>query len=136
MGKVWLGAPDWGGERASVTSISAWQKLAPWALLVASNVFMTVAWYWHLKFKSLPLPKVILISWLIAGVEYAIAVPANRLGAAVYSPAQLKTIQEAVTLCVFVVFSMLYLGEPLRWPTIAGFGLIFLGGALVFLGRA
>jgi uncharacterized protein (DUF486 family) len=112
-----------------------WPYIAPWVLLLASNLFMTFAWYWHLKFKALPLPKVILISWLIAGLEYAIAVPANRMGSAVYSPTQLKTIQEAVTLIVFVGFSALYLGEPIRLSTMAGFVLIFTGAALVFLGR-
>jgi uncharacterized protein (DUF486 family) len=112
-----------------------WPYVAPWALLLASNLFMTFAWYWHLKFKAMPLPKVILISWLVAGLEYAIAVPANRMGSAVYSPTQLKTIQEAVTLIVFVGFSALYLGEPIRLSTMAGFVLIFAGAALVFLGR-
>ena len=113
-----------------------WPRLLPVLMLVGSNLFMTTAWYWHLRFKSEPLPKVILISWLIAGFEYAIAVPANRWGSAVYSPAQLKTIQEVVTLGVFVVFSALYLGEPLRWTTVGGFALIFAGAALVFVGRA
>jgi uncharacterized protein len=112
-----------------------WPYIAPWALLLASNLFMTIAWYWHLKFKAMPLPKVILISWLIAGLEYAIAVPANRMGSAVYSPSQLKTIQEAVTLIVFVGFAALYLGEPIRLSTMAGFVLIFAGAALVFVGR-
>ncbi len=116
-------------------SSGAWAKLAPWVLLAVSNVFMTFAWYWHLRFKEVPLIKVILISWLIAGAEYAIAVPANRMGAAVYSPAQLKTIQEAVTLIVFAGFSLLYLGEPIRLSTVAGFALIFAGAGLVFLGR-
>jgi len=118
-----------------VMSSGAWAKLAPWVLLAVSNVFMTFAWYWHLRFKEVPLIKVILISWLIAGAEYAIAVPANRMGAAVYSPAQLKTIQEAVTLIVFAGFSLLYLGEPIRLSTVAGFALIFAGAGLVFLGR-
>jgi uncharacterized protein len=113
----------------------SWPYVAPWGLLLASNLFMTFAWYWHLKFKAMPLPKVILISWLIAGLEYAIAVPANRMGSAVYSPSQLKTIQEAVTLIVFVGFSALYLGEPIRLSTVAGFVLIFAGAALVFFGR-
>jgi uncharacterized protein (DUF486 family) len=115
--------------------ILSWPILAPWALLFASNLFMTTAWYWHLKFKAWPLPQVILISWLIAGFEYAIAVPANRFGSAVYSPAQLKTIQEVVTLVVFAGFSALYLGEPLRWSTLAGFALIFAGAGLVFMGK-
>ena len=113
----------------------SWPLVAPWLLLLASNIFMTTAWYWHLKFKTWPILGVILISWLIAGLEYAIAVPANRMGAAVYSPAQLKTIQEVITLIVFAGFSALYLGEPLRWSTAAGFVLIFAGAALVFTGR-
>ena len=114
---------------------ATWPYMAPWLMLLASNVFMTFAWYWHLKFKQAPIAGVILISWLIAGFEYAIAVPANRMGAAVYSPTQLKTIQEAVTLIVFVAFSALYLGESLRLSTVMGFMLIFAGAALVFLGR-
>jgi uncharacterized protein (DUF486 family) len=112
-----------------------WPKLAPWILLAISNLFMTTAWYWHLKFKSAPLVKVVLISWLIAGLEYAIAVPANRMGSAVYSATELKTIQEVLTLIVFIGFSALYLGEPVRWSTLAGFCLIFAGAALVFTGR-
>ena len=119
-----------------VLSSLGWAKAAPWLLLVVSNVFMTFAWYWHLRFKDVPLLKVIVISWLIAGAEYAIAVPANRIGSAVYSPAQLKTIQEAVTLVVFAGFSLLYLGEPLRLSTAAGFVLIFAGATLVFMGRS
>jgi uncharacterized protein (DUF486 family) len=115
--------------------ILSWPMVAPWLMLAASNLFMTFAWYWHLRFKSWPLPLVILISWGIAAFEYAIAVPANRIGAAVYSPAQLKTIQEVITLVVFVGFSALYLGEPPRWSTLAGFALIFAGAGLVFLGR-
>lgn len=86
--------------------------------------------------QETPLIKVVLISWLIAGAEYAIAVPANRIGSAVYSAAQLKTIQEAITLVVFAGFSLLYLGEPIRLSTIAGFALIFAGAGLVFLGRS
>lgn len=113
-----------------------WAKAAPWGLLIVSNIFMTFAWYWHLRFKDVPLIKVVLISWLIAGAEYAIAVPANRIGSAVYSAAQLKTIQEAITLVVFAGFSLLYLGEPIRLSTIAGFALIFAGAGLVFLGRS
>lgn len=120
---------------SNLTSTLPWSRLAPWLMLGASNLFMTFAWYWHLRFKSAPLAKVILISWLIAGFEYAIAVPANRIGSSVYSPAQLKTIQEVVTLVVFVAFSALYLGEPVRWSTLAGFGMIFAGAALVFMGR-
>ncbi len=113
----------------------SWLHLAPLGMLALSNVFMTFAWYWHLKFRGVPILKVIAISWLIAGFEYAIAVPANRMGAAVYSPSQLKTLQEVITLVVFVGFSVLYLREPLHWTTLVGFMLIVAGAALVFLGR-
>ena len=113
----------------------SWPLVAPWLLLGASNLFMTFAWYWHLKFKTWPILTVILISWLIAGFEYAIAVPANRMGSAVYSAAQLKTIQEVITLVMFAGFSAVYLGQPLRWSTAAGFALIFAGAALVFVGK-
>lgn len=102
------------------------------ALLTISNVFMTVAWYGHLKFKSSPLWRVILVSWLIAAVEYCFQVPANRIGHAQFSAAQLKTMQEVVTLVVFSVFSLLYLKEPLRWNYLAGFGCIVVAVVLVF----
>lgn len=114
---------------------SPWLKFAPFLLLIASNVFMTFAWYGHLKHRTAALPLVILVSWLIALPEYSLAVPANRLGAAHWSPAQLKTAQEVITLTVFVVFSATYLGEPVKWSTLAGFGLIAAGAGLVFLGR-
>ena len=104
-------------------------------LLLGSNVFMTTAWYGHLKFKSVALPVVIFISWMIALAEYMLAVPANRIGSAVYSPAQLKTIQEGITLVVFIVFSAVYLGQPIKLSTLLGFALIFAGSAVVFLGR-
>lgn len=113
----------------------SWPLIAPWVMLLASNLFMTLAWYGHLKFREAPLALVILISWLIAGMEYLLAVPANRIGSYVYSPAQLKTIQEVITLSVFVVFSYFYLGQPIRWTTIAGFALIFAGSGLIFLKR-
>lgn len=106
----------------------------PVLLLVASNVFMTLAWYGHLKFKSAPLLAVILVSWGIAFVEYCLAVPANRIGHQVYSAAQLKTMQEVITLCVFVVFSVVYLKESVSLTTLAGFGCIAFGAALVFRG--
>jgi uncharacterized protein (DUF486 family) len=108
---------------------------APILLLVASNVFMTVAWYWHLKYKSQPLMLVILISWGIAFIEYCLAVPANRYGNWVYSAAQLKTIQEVITLIVFAGFSVLYLKEPLGWKHVVGFALIAAGAAFVFSAR-
>jgi uncharacterized protein (DUF486 family) len=108
--------------------------LLPIFLLVASNVFMTVAWYWHLKFRTMPIATVILISWGIALVEYTLAVPANRMGYNVYSAAQLKTIQEVITLTVFVGFSALYLGQAPSWNTAIGFALIALGAFFVFRG--
>lgn len=113
-------------------SLPSWPYLAPWLMLAASNLFMTTAWYGHLKFRQAPLALVIFVSWMIASCEYSLAVPANRIGINVYSPAQLKTIQELMTLIVFVVFSHFYLGQPVRWMTVAGFLLIFSGAALVF----
>jgi len=104
-------------------------------MLTASNLFMTTAWYGHLRFKSQPLLLVMGVSWLIALPEYLLAVPANRWGSAVYSPAQLKVIQEAITLVVFVAFSALFLGQPIKLSTISGFGLIFAGVAVIFLNR-
>ncbi len=102
-------------------------------LLVVSNVFMTFAWYGHLKFKHSPLWKVVLISWLIALVEYCFQVPANRLGHNDgINTAQLKTIQEVITLTVFCFFSVLYLKEPLRWNYLMGFMLITFGALFVF----
>lgn len=86
-------------------------------LLVASNVFMTAAWYGHLKYRDQPLLLVILASWLIALPEYALQVPANRLGYGTFTASQLKILQEAITLAVFVVFAWLYLGEPPTWRT-------------------
>lgn len=100
-------------------------------LLVASNTFMTMAWYGHLKHKDKALLAVILVSWLIALPEYALQVPANRMGSAVMTGTQLKLMQEVITLCVFVVFAWLYLGEKPTWRTAAAFGLIVLAVALV-----
>ena len=97
--------------------------LLPILMLFASNVFMTFAWYGHLKFKESPLPLVVLASWGIAFFEYWLAVPANRWGSAVYSAAQLKTMQEVITLVVFAGFSVLYLKEPLGWNHALGFAL-------------
>ena len=101
-------------------------------LLIGSNVFMTAAWYGHLKFKESPLALVVLASWGIAFFEYWLAVPANRWGSAVYSAAQLKTIQEVITLVVFAAFSVLYLKEPLGWNHALGFACIALGAFLIF----
>lgn len=108
--------------------------LVPVALLLASNLFMTLAWYGHLKFKSAPLAGVVVASWAIAFIEYCFAVPANRLGHGLYSAAQLKTIQEVVTLAVFCGFSVVYLKEAITWNTVAGFTLIGLGAMFVFRG--
>ena len=107
-------------------------KVLPILLLVASNVFMTFAWYGHLKFKTSPLWIAVMASWGIAFFEYWLAVPANRIGHAVYSAAELKTIQEVITLTVFVVFSVLYLKEGITWNHAAGFALIAAGAALIF----
>ncbi len=106
--------------------------LLPVAMLVASNVFMTFAWYGHLNHPNRPLWIVVLVSWGIAFFEYCIAVPANRWGHAFYSAVELKTIQEVVTLVIFGFFSFLYLKEPLGWNHALGFGLIALGAFLVF----
>lgn len=105
--------------------------MATIALLTVSNIFMTIAWYGHLKYKSSPLFKVILISWLIAFVEYCFQVPANRIGHYTYTAAQLKTIQEVITLVVFCVFSVVYLKEELRWNYLVGFALMI--GAVFFI---
>jgi len=101
-------------------------------LLILSNVFMTFAWYGHLKFKSAPLLAVILVSWGIALFEYMLQVPANRIGYGTFSAAQLKTIQEVITLSVFVAFSVFYLQEPLRWNHLVGFAFIAVGAWFIF----
>jgi len=101
-------------------------------LLTISNVFMTFAWYGHLKYRNVPLYKVILISWLIAFAEYCFQVPANRIGSYEFSAAQLKTIQEVITLTVFSVFSVLYLKEPLKWNYLVGFAMIVGAVAVIF----
>ena len=106
--------------------------LLPIGLLCISNIFMTFAWYGHLKFKSSALWLVVLVSWGIAFIEYCFAVPANRYGHSVYSAAELKTMQEVITLVVFVGFSWLYLGEAIRWNHLVGFGLIALAAFFVF----
>ena len=105
----------------------------PIVLLTCSNIFMTFAWYGHLKFKSKPLLAVILVSWGIAFFEYIFQVPANRWGSAVYSPFQLKMIQEIVTLTVFVVFAFFYFGERFRWNHFAAFVCIVAAVAFAFL---
>jgi uncharacterized protein (DUF486 family) len=101
-------------------------------MLTLSNIFMTFAWYGHLKFKASPLWIAVLVSWGIAFFEYCLAVPANRLGSAAYSTAELKTIQEVVTLTVFAAFSVLFLKEPLTINHAVGFALIIAGAYFVF----
>ncbi|MFZ4807288.1 MAG: DMT family protein [Hyphomicrobiaceae bacterium] len=110
--------------------------IAPILLLILSNAFMTLAWYGHLAFKDRPLALVIVASWGIAFFEYCLAVPANRFGHAVYSAAELKTIQEVVTLAVFAVFSVVYLKESLSWSHVGGFVLIAAGAALIFSAKS
>jgi hypothetical protein len=101
-------------------------------LLTISNVFMTFAWYGHLRFKSSPLWLAIFVSWLIAFIEYCFQVPANRIGHGHFSAAQLKILQEVITLLVFAGFSVLFLREPLRWNYVVGFGLIMAAVFFVF----
>jgi uncharacterized protein len=99
-------------------------------LLICSNVFMTIAWYGHLKYKKAPLIAVIVVSWLIAFFEYCFQVPANRIGYGEFTAFQLKIIQEVITLCVFVAFAWIYLGEHVRWNHVVSF--LFIVGAVVF----
>ncbi|UIJ47060.1 DMT family protein [Sphingomonas cannabina] len=110
------------------------ERIAPILMLLASNVFMTFAWYGHLRFKAQPLAIVIVASWGIAFFEYCLAVPANRFGSAVYSTAQLKAMQEVITLTVFAIFSVLWLGERFTVNHAVGFALIALGAWFVFRG--
>ena len=107
--------------------------LVPIVLLLCSNVFMTFAWYGHLKFTDRPLWIAVLASWGIAFFEYWLAVPANRWGYSQFSVVQLKTIQEIVTLTVFGVFATLYIGESLRWNHLVAFALLV--GAAYFMFR-
>lgn len=101
-------------------------------LLLLSNIFMTFAWYGHLKYPTLSLGRVILISWLIAFFEYCLQVPANRYGYGYFNAAELKTIQEILSLSVFMVFSVLFLGEELKWNYVLGFALIVVAAFVIF----
>jgi uncharacterized protein (DUF486 family) len=101
-------------------------------LLLASNIFMTFAWYGHLSYKSAPMLTVIFVSWGIAFFEYTLMVPANRIGHTHFSAAELKTIQEVITLVVFAGFSVLYLKEPLHWNHALGFAFIIAGAFFIF----
>jgi uncharacterized protein len=109
--------------------------VSPILMLAASNIFMTFAWYGHLKYKTSALWIAVLASWSIAFFEYWLAVPANRIGSAVYSAAELKTVQEVITLLVFAGFSVLYLKEPLGWNHLIGFALIAGGAFFIFQAR-
>ena len=107
-------------------------RLVPVALLVCSNVFMTFAWYGHLRFKDRPLWLVILTGWGIAFFEYCLAVPANRWGSSVYDPMELKAIQEVITLTIFAIFAATYLGQKITISQLFGFALIAGGAFFVF----
>jgi len=113
---------------------AAWNFALPVLMLVGSNVFMTFAWYGHLKVEHRPLWIIVLVSWGIAFFEYWLAVPANRIGRHVYDPAELKAMQEVITLAVFAVFSITYLGEKFTLNHAVGFGFIALGAFFVFKG--
>lgn len=108
------------------------RTITPIFLLLISNIFMTFAWYGHLKFKSTALWVVILVSWGIALFEYCFQVPANRIGYGVYNAAQLKTIQEVITLVVFSFFSVFYLKEQFKWNYLVGFCFIILAVFFIF----
>ena len=108
------------------------KSLLPLAMLIVSNIFMTFAWYGHLKFRASPLWIVVLASWGIAFLEYCFQVPANRMGYAYFSATQLKVAQEVITLVVFVIFSITYLKEEMKWNYIVGFILILLAVFFVF----
>lgn len=110
------------------------KPLIPVILLIISNVFMTFAWYGHLKFKSTALPIVILVSWFIAFFEYCFQVPANRIGSQYFSTAQLKITQEVITFSVFIIFSILYLKESFKWDYVISFILIIFAAYFAFRG--
>lgn len=109
-----------------------WAYVAPVLLLLCSNVFMTFAWYGQLKFPGTALWIVVLVSWGIAFFEYCLAIPANRIGYTVYSAAQLKTMQEIITVTVFAVFSVYYLGEAIRWNHAAAFACLVMAAFFAF----
>lgn len=107
-------------------------SIATILLLLIANVFMTFAWYGHLKFPQVSLWKVVLFSWFIAFFEYWLQVPANRIGYGHFNAAELKTIQEILSLTIFMIFSVLYLGEGLKWNYLVGFALIVLAAFIIF----
>jgi uncharacterized protein (DUF486 family) len=116
-------------------SVLASPHVLPIILLICSNVFMTFAWYGHLRYPGSPLYAAVLASWALAFVEYWFAVPANRIGHQVYSAAELKTMQEVITLVVFAVFSVTFLKESLGWNHLVGFALIAGGAFFIFSGK-
>jgi len=115
------------------TTLLLQSRWLPVLLLVCSNVFMTIAWYGHLKHKDAPILKVIVVSWGIAFFEYVLQVPANRWGNSVYTATQLKIIQEVITLCVFCGFAIFYLGEKIRWNHMAAFLCVLAAVVFTFL---
>ena len=125
---------------ANIMALKPLGILATVGMLVASNLFMTFAWYWHLKLQkpgasSWPIIAIVVVSWLIAFVEYLIAVPANRLGSASgMNVAQLKITQEVITVCVFIPFMMIFMGEKWRWDYL--WALLCMVGAVYFVNRA
>jgi uncharacterized protein (DUF486 family) len=126
-------------RQANRTAFKIWQPpadnqtMTTVVLLTLSNLFMTIAWYGHLKFKNVALWKVILASWFIAFFEYCLQVPANRIGSNEgFTAPQLKIVQEAITLVVFCVFAVIYLGEPMKWNYYVGFALVLLAVFFVF----
>jgi uncharacterized protein (DUF486 family) len=126
-GEIWQNCE--GNKTGKFMAFASW---APIVMLILSNAFMTTAWYGHLRFKDSPIMLAILASWGIAFVEYCLAVPANRIGSAVYSTAELKTMQEVITLVVFSAFSVWVLKEPITLKHGVGFALIALGAGVVF----
>ena len=112
--------------------VNMYRQFLPIILLTISNIFMTFAWYGHLKYKSTALWLVVFVSWGIAFLEYCFQVPANRIGHEFFSAAQLKTIQEVITLIVFSIFSILYLKEEFRWNYLVGFAFIVLAVFFIF----
>lgn len=122
----------WGLHLRRFGEMKMGARIWPIALLVGSNIFMTFAWYGHLKYKEVALWKVILVSWGIALFEYCLQVPANRMGAKVYTPDQLKIMQEVITLSVFGVFSVFYFGDKLHWNHAAAFTCLCAGAFFMF----
>ncbi len=112
----------------------SWTAISPILLLIASNVFMTFAWYGQLNVDRRPMWLIVLIGWGIAFFEYCLAVPANRIGRAVYEPAELKAMQEVITLVVFAIFSVTWLKAPITANHLVGFALIAGGAFVVFKG--